>query len=527
MKAHCVPILLLLALAIPGSARRHALLIANNLGVKNQDTLRYAESDAQRFMGVLTDISGFDKSDIVLVTPCDSAGLATALEGMRRKMAGPGGADDLFLFYYSGHSDREGLNLAGKRYPLESLKAAFRTMPGRMKIGVFDACQSGFMTRTKGGTVGSPISLGDLKDISGQVIIASSASDEGSLESDELKSGVFTHHWINGLRGSADISGDRKVTLNEAYQYAYQMTIQTSTRSRGGIQHPAYKFQIHGEGDVFLSDLNQGGAGVAFTAPAQGKFLVVEKERNLLLADFYKAPGKEVRIALPKGSYRVLKIEGQEWLVSDIGIQDGFKPFEQASLRPQPQVVGMIKGSLKEDYVVTEGPLGPTRTGAAKRFGFSVKIGESAGGIGMAYIYNHRPELQLQGGGGFSRSTSRSDSSITGSREVSGNYFGLVRRYEGPYFADAGLNLKTSYLSVSDSSGGGSDYGWEMGVPVHIGLELGPRRSIFATLSLGYLWVFTGGGDLVKARTPGGALGYVRTAQSGMSLGFAVGGYIF
>ena len=514
-----------MVLAFPADARRHALLVGNNFGGAGLDTLHYAESDAKRFSGVLQEISGFENGDVQLITPCDSLGLETALEEMRKTLAKPGAIDDLFLFYYSGHSDRGGLNLGDKRFPLERLKQAFQAMPGRVKIGIFDACQSGLLTRGKGARMSSPITLGELNKISGQVIIASSASDERSLESDELRSGVFTHHWLNGLRGSADLSGDRKVTLGEAYQYAYQMTIQTSTRSQAGMQHPAYQFQIHGEGDIVLADLSQGGAGVSFDPGQDGKFLVLDRDKNQVLADFYKNPGREIRIALPMGAYRILKVERGEWLVSDIQVRNTVLRFDPASLRPQPQVVSMIKGSLKDDYVIMEGPLRVIRTGATRRFGVSLKVGEASGNLGIALLYNLRPELQIQAGLGAGFPLNQD----LGGSQSNKKYFLLARQYEGPYFLQSGLGYVSTKVVAKNLPGEAKSEAnrGEFLMPLHVGFEVGPRRTLFASFSMGFNWVFTGGGEVFSYRTSAGRLIQARSEDSDFSLGISVGTYAF
>ena len=262
-----LPVVAALALLLPGAApaRRHALIVGNNLGGADLDSLRFAENDARRMADVLTTLAGFAPGDVQVLAPCDSASLERALKAMKDRLSTPGEAEGMFLFYYSGHSDGRGLRLGDKSFPLEKLRDNFAAVPSQVKIGVFDACQSGALTRfkggdgrAKGGAVSKPIPLENLKNIRGQVIIASSAMDEKSQESDQLQSSVFTHHWLNGLRGSADANGDRRVTLSEGYQYAYNMTIQTTSRTRWGIQHPAYQFRIHGEGDIVLADLNLG-----------------------------------------------------------------------------------------------------------------------------------------------------------------------------------------------------------------------------------------------------------------------------
>ena len=105
--------------------------------------------------------------------------------------------------------------------------------------------------------------------------------------------------------------------------------------------------------------------------------------------------------------------------------------------------------------------------------------------------------------------------------------FALLRKYEGAYFFDTGLNLKISTVQASDSASTVSKSGWEMGIPVHFGMEIGPRRSIFGTVSVGYLLMLTGGGELVTARTDLGTFAYGHTAESGLSFGVALGMYLF
>jgi hypothetical protein len=527
--ARALLVFLLLVAAGAADARRLAILVGNNLGGPDLDSLRFAEADARRMQDVLTRLAGFDPADVKLITACDSATLDKALREMRERFSGPGaGLDGMFLFYYSGHSDRAGLRLGNKIYPLERLREQFSSVPSQVKIGIFDACQSGMLTRFKGGSVGKPVSLESLKNIQGQVIIASSAMDEKSQESDQLQGSVFTHHWVNGLSGSADMSGDRRVTLAEAYHYAYQMTVQTTSRTRWGIQRPAYQFRIHGEGDIVLADLNLGKSGLVFKGSAEGKYLILDRERDRIVADFYKPAGRDLLISLKGGDYRVLKVEQDRWKVADAKVpSDRPTEFRTASLQVRDQVVNPIKGRIEEDYFVAPGPSSHPgfSLGATRRWGASLKVGEGTGTVGLALIHNLRPELQLQVGGSYLGD--ELDALPSPKNLFIGSWFGLVRKYEGVYFIDGGLNVKSTRTSVSDGSGSDSKTGWEAGIPIHVGMEIGPRRSIFATLSAGYLWVFTGGGDILTVRTPAGKVDHTRTEQSGLSFGLALGMYLF
>ncbi|MGD9200708.1 MAG: caspase family protein, partial [Chitinispirillia bacterium] len=221
--------------------------------------------------------------------------------------------ETLFLFYYSGHANENSLLLHDEKYSLIRIKEQFNTIKSGIKIGIFDACHSGRITQLKGGKKISPFYLEDKQHVKGQVIIASSAAREQAQESDMLKGSIFTHHWINGLRGSADISGDKKVTVTEAYNYAYRKTVETTALTGGDIQHPVYKFNIRGQGNIVLTDFVQKGTGILFDKSFSGKFLVLSDHYTNIYADFFKKPEqKEVFISLNPGKYTAINISGNK-----------------------------------------------------------------------------------------------------------------------------------------------------------------------------------------------------------------------
>jgi hypothetical protein len=43
---------------------------------------------------------------------------------------------------------------------------------------------------------------------------------------------------ISGFRGAADLSGDGKVALNEAYEFAFNETLGRTVDTNGGAHHP-------------------------------------------------------------------------------------------------------------------------------------------------------------------------------------------------------------------------------------------------------------------------------------------------
>ena len=82
----------------------------------------------------------------------------------------------------------------------------------------------------------------------GYAFLTSSSENEAAQESERLRGSFFTHALLTGLRGAADVSGDGKVTLNEAYQFAFNETLVQTTPTQAGAQHPAYDIKMAGTG---------------------------------------------------------------------------------------------------------------------------------------------------------------------------------------------------------------------------------------------------------------------------------------
>jgi len=281
---------------------RYALLAGNSEASGNYAALKYVKNDIASLRGILSDFCGFSGDNIVTLYNGTPADLSTALRSFCSRVSPSKG--DLFLFYYSGHAEAAFLKMGNSQYPLDSLKRELAAIPSDIRIGIFDACQSGSFTRTKGGKLDEPFLFREDEKTKGQVLLSSSSIDENAQESDALGGSVFTFYFVNALRGSADASGDGRVTLTEAYQYSYNRTIARTAGTPGGAQHPSYQFRIQGEGDIVLADLNVSTRGVMLDRDVQGAITVVN-EQNGVMADLNKEKGGSVLIALAAGRYQV------------------------------------------------------------------------------------------------------------------------------------------------------------------------------------------------------------------------------
>ena len=113
-----------------------------------------------------------------------------------------------------------------------------------MGITILDACASGAITRLKGGRPHPAFLTDASSQVKGYAFLTSSSENEAAQESERLQGSFFTQALLTGLRGAADVSGDGRVTLGEAYQFAFTETLAQTTSTQGGAQHPAYDIKM-------------------------------------------------------------------------------------------------------------------------------------------------------------------------------------------------------------------------------------------------------------------------------------------
>ena len=307
---------LLLALSLPSPAAaagpaggpavlRHALLVGVNDGGEGMEPLRYANDDAGRVAEVLQELGGFSPDRVTVLRDPDRDELQAALREHSRWSAAHG--EDLFLFYYSGHADAQGLRMGDERVPYAELKQSIRDMPAEVRLGVLDACRSGEITRLKGLEVSSPFARQDDLGAEGEAWLTATSADESAQESDRIGGSFFTHFLVSGLRGPADAGsasgGDGVVSLGEAYAYAYDRTVARTGLTDAGTQHPGYDFRLQGRGDLPLTDLSQGSARVILPPELSGPVTILRMPGGAVVAEIAKDPEVAVVLALPPGSY--------------------------------------------------------------------------------------------------------------------------------------------------------------------------------------------------------------------------------
>lgn len=448
---------LLLLLLLPSSAWaetiRFAVVVGNNAGRGDLPPLRYAETDAGKFARVLLELGDVTPEHLHLLQGKTVKDLEEALARGRGEIDAAKRLPEnraVVIFYFSGHSDGEGLELSKEVLFYSRLKSILAGV-GDVRLVVVDACKSGAGFREKGGRPAEPfvIKLTDTLQSTGDAYISSSAQSEAALESNEVLGSIFTHHLISGLRGAADSSGDRLVTLQEAYRYAYDQTVARTVLLPAGSQHPSYDYRLSGQGELVLSTLERATAQLVLPQDID-RAVVTDVLRDQILAEISSASTLE--LAVPAGQYGVRVFKGGKSFGGRIAVAEGgrreVKWEELSPISNSTQLAakgGLVEQSMSQD----------DRWSEERMLAFSMGIASTIAPIG------------LQGAGRI----------------------GFEPRL-GPGLNFALLAAHTARGSVSESAVEarlGWRYVWRLGpIGLGVGLEAGPA----------FIWQQTGGGLL-------------------------------
>ncbi|MHB8420580.1 MAG: caspase family protein [Myxococcales bacterium] len=348
--------MLLMAAGFPGQ-HRFALVVGDDEGGAGTRPLRYAQRDAARIADILGRLGGVRPEDMRLLVDAGAAQVRKAFDELDAAAvaARARGEPTLLVVYYSGHSKDGELRLGDSRMPVAELRHRLAEAPAGVRIGLLDSCQSGLITRSKGVRLVPAFSVeksrAEAAAPKGLVLIASSAADEESQESDDIDGSFFTHYLASGLLGDADANGDGRVTLAEAYAYAFGRTVGGTAATAAGPQHPSYLYDLGGAGDLVLTDLAPARGGLVFGPALEGVYVVLDRSRKAV-AEVAKAGGEVRKLALPPGRYTLKKREEGFLLVGKVRVGDELVSVDDSSLKPVPLADDPQKGASGAEYAL-------------------------------------------------------------------------------------------------------------------------------------------------------------------------------
>jgi hypothetical protein len=305
----------------------YAVVVGDNVGGSGQQPLRFAEDDAQRMAQVLVELGHYDANNVRTLLRPDAAHLLAAVDdvAVRARTNAEHGDQTQVLFYFSGHARASAIDLGTEELSLATLRDRLRAVPSTITIVVLDACQSGSFSRIKGAQPAADFSYNSVSGLTqkGLAVMASSTAEELSQESDELKASYFTHHLVTALRGAGDIDGDGRVSLDEAYRYAYRRTLASTARTKVGEQHVTLETDLAGHGEVPVTFPAEATAKLDLPASLDARVLVEQRPSGAVVADVQKAPGSPVRLALVAGNYDAVVAQQTGIVECHVAVSDG------------------------------------------------------------------------------------------------------------------------------------------------------------------------------------------------------------
>lgn len=302
----------LLAVVSPRPAaadvERFALLVGNDVGEAGEQTLRYAERDPVKLRDVLIDLGGFRSENVVLVLGRSADDARRALGSLNDRIRALAAGTDAVLFvYYSGHADALALHMGDTPFTLTDLERLVSGSRATVRLLVVDACRSGSLTRVKGGRrvdTEYAIELDQRLAEQGLVFLSASSANEDAQESDDLRGSFFTHYLVSGLLGAADDDADGTVSLAEVYRHAYDSTLRASSKTLIGPQHPTYRFDVSGRGDLVLTWPGRGrGKRAVLSFPRDRDYMVMVGDANGAVVGEVGARDRRRRLSVRPGRY--------------------------------------------------------------------------------------------------------------------------------------------------------------------------------------------------------------------------------
>jgi hypothetical protein len=402
----------------PADVQRFAVLIGNDVGAPDEAPLRYAESDASRMADVLARVSGFAAENVVILKASTAEAALNALITVNDRIrTSTSGSDSLLLVYYSGHGDRNALHLGQSHLQLTALERLVRGSAATLRLLIVDACHSGALTRVKGGRPAPRISLDLNQRLPGEgiVFLTSSSASEQAQESDELGSSFFTHFLASGLLGAADQNGDGRVVLKEAYRHAYENTILASSRTEAGIQHPTFRDELGGQGDIVLSQLAASPESGRVRLPSGTSFLLFPRDGRgpVVFEVAANSPGRLLHV---KAGQYFVRGRGPDFLLegpldvpagSEVAVEvDSLSRVDYARMvrrgaEPSRRVHGpfagyQVRSAIVRGASVCHGPLaGYLRELPELRW--SARVAACRGSFSNPDVSAHTDELALEG----------------------------------------------------------------------------------------------------------------------------------
>ncbi|SMF43666.1 caspase family protein [Pseudobacteriovorax antillogorgiicola] len=280
---------------------------------KSLPALRYSEKDSERFLSVMRSVGGVQPEHILQVDEPSVEQFREVFKKARSTLQDCPSCQGKFVFYYTGHSDKDGLHLKDGPMPKGELHQLLADVDARSRVAILDSCFAAALSK-KGVTrlsseVFLPVARYD--EPSGYVFLAATSDRDYAFESDRLRGSIFTHYLNTGLVGHADSDDDGIVAVNELYSYVYkQMKSETSVVGFDPVQqNPEFVSQLAGKGALAMS-FPKRSSGYVRVGEDLGGMLKINRQDGIQHFSISKKLGESQKVQLPIGTYHIIVSNG-------------------------------------------------------------------------------------------------------------------------------------------------------------------------------------------------------------------------
>ncbi len=199
----------------------------------HMQSLNFTDDDAYRMYAFLKSPEGGALPDEQVKILVDESATKKKIEQTLTEVFAKAEKEDMIIFYFSGHGEKEGLlpiDYDGYDNVLEhgKIKDLLNQSKAKYKLCIADACYAGTMeetlTETKSEAEKKRINKlysDPMKDFNNTslALFMSSQAKETSVENAGLRQGIFSHFLLRALKGEADLNKDGGVTLLETFNF--------------------------------------------------------------------------------------------------------------------------------------------------------------------------------------------------------------------------------------------------------------------------------------------------------------------
>lgn len=213
-------------------------------------TLRYTDDDAYQLYAFLKSPEGGALPDEQIRLLIDEDATYRNIKEAMNATFMRADENDVVIFYFSGHG------LQGSFLPVdydghhnqlrhEDITFLLENSRAKHKLVLADACHSGSLLARRSAVASDLNRFYKAFESTqgGLALMMSSKGEEYSLEDGGLRSGIFSHFLVRGLKGEADADSDGIVRIQELYEYVHRQV----RRYTGNVQTPTLTGRFDGE----------------------------------------------------------------------------------------------------------------------------------------------------------------------------------------------------------------------------------------------------------------------------------------